>query len=256
MAAEKKNYRMTISYDGTRYAGWQRQKKNEQTIQGKLEHVLSVMEKEEQRAEAAVQVIGAGRTDAGVHARAMTANVFLRTERTAEEVGQYLNQYLPEDISVDQVKIASDRFHSRYNAIGKTYRYTCWYGTGKPVFDRRYVWALEERPDVEQMRRAAEFLTGRHDFKAFCGNPRYKKSTVREVDRIEIREEWPYLRLYFHGTGFLQNMVRILTGTLLEVGAGRMQAEDMPRILAAGVRAQAGPTAPARGLCLLEVDYD
>ncbi len=246
----KNNYKMIISYDGTRYLGWERQPDRENTIQGKLTNVLSRMTDRE------VEVIGAGRTDAGVHARGMVANARLETERTEEEIRDYLNTYLPEDIAVLEVKKASDRFHSRYNAIGKTYRYTCWTDPVKPVFDRKYVYVTEEIPDTARMRKAAEYLIGEHDFASFCGNPQMKKSTVRRVDAIEIREDGPYLTFTYRGSGFLQYMVRIMTGTLLEVGYKKRTPESMEELLAARERAQAGFTAPAKGLCLMKVDYD
>jgi tRNA pseudouridine38-40 synthase len=243
-----KNYRLLLEYDGTRYYGWQRQP-NQTTIQGKLENVLSLMCGTE------VEVIGAGRTDSGVHARGMTANVHLDTELTAEEIRDYLNRYLPDDIAVLKVSEASPRFHARYNAVGKTYCYTCFDGEVKPVFDRKYYTRLEEKPDLERMRQAAEILVGEHDFRNFCVNPRMKKSTVRLVDRIAIEREGGYIRFTFHGTGFLQNMVRIMVGTLLEVGMGRMSAEQVRTALENPERQKAGPTAPAQGLCLMEVDY-
>ncbi len=249
----KRNLKFLISYDGTRYHGWERQPGKELTIQGKLESVLGKM------TEAAdgdpVNMIGAGRTDASVHARAMTANAVLDTDMTEEEIQMYMNKYLPEDISVNEVRVCSDRFHARYNALGKTYRYTCWVGASKPVFDRKYVTILETRPDTEAMRRAAEYLVGTHDFKSFCGNTKMKKSTVRCVDTINIDESGNYIRFYFHGNGFLQNMVRILTGTLLEVGYGNLTPEDVKEILEACDRQKAGPTAPPQGLCMMKVDY-
>ena len=244
-----KNYKFIIEYDGTRYYGWQRQP-GQNTVQGKLESVLSRM------CDSRVEVIGAGRTDAGVHAKGMVANAFLETEDSVEEIRNYVNTYLPEDIAVRDVREASPRFHARYNAIGKTYCYTCYDGEVKPVFDRKFYTALEEKPDLAQMRRAAAILEGEHDYRNFCVNPRMKKSTVRRVDRIEIAHEDGYLRFFFHGNGFLQNMVRIIVGTLLEVGGGRMSLEQVAAVLANPERQKAGPTAPAQGLCLLEVDYD
>ena len=243
------NYKFLIEYDGTRYYGWQRQP-NQNTIQGKLESVLSAMCKKD------VEVIGAGRTDGGVHAKGMVANVNLETELSAEEIRDYLNRYLPDDIAVLEVKEASPRFHARYNATGKTYCYTCFDGDVKPVFDRRYYTRLEEKPDAELMRRAAEVLLGQHDFRNFCVNPRMKKSTVRCVDKILIERDGGYIRFTFHGTGFLQNMVRIMVGTLLEVGCRRMTAEQVREVLENPERQKAGPTAPAQGLCLMSVDYD
>ena len=248
-----KNFKLVVSYDGTRYFGWEHQPDTEMTIQGKLETVLNQMT--EMPEGESVTVIGAGRTDAGVHARAMTCNVLLNTEKSEEEVQAYMNRYLPDDISVNSVKLAADRFHSRFKAIGKTYRYTCWFGASKPVFDRRYLTVLDRKPDVERMREAAEYLIGMHDYRSFCGNSRMKKSSIRVVDVIRIEESGNYIRFYYHGNGFLQNMVRIMTGTLLEVGMGKREPGDMEEIIEARDRRKAGYTAPAQGLCLMKVDY-
>ena len=244
------NYKLIIAYDGTRYFGWEHQPDRE-TIQGKLEAVLARMCGRE-----TVDVIGAGRTDAGVHARAMTAHVLLDTELTENEIRDYLNRYLPDDIAVREVRKAGDRFHARYNALGKTYRYTVYVGDSKPVFDRKYMTVLDFVPDVDAMNTAAEFLTGKHDFKSFCGNGRMKKSTIRTVDQIEIKRKKDTITFTVHGNGFLQNMVRILVGTLLEVGKGAYPPEHVREILEAKDRRTAGPTAPAQGLCLMKVDYD
>ncbi len=245
----KQNYKLTIAYDGGRYYGWERQPNTEMTIQGKLENVLSRM------AGAPVEIIGAGRTDSGVHAKAMIANAFLDTDLSVEEIRDYMNRYLPDDICVCEIRKAGERFHSRYNALGKTYCYTCYIGDTKPVFDRKYVYILNEKPDIEAMKKAAEILKGEHDFASFCSNPRMKKSTVRRVDRIDIEQEGEYLLFTYHGTGFLQHMVRILTGTLLEVGYGIRTPESMTELIEARSRALAGATAPAQGLCMLKVDY-
>lgn len=244
----EKNYKLTIAYDGTRFFGWERQPDRE-TIQGKLESVLEKLNGKP------VDVIGAGRTDAGVHARAMVASVRLDVKESCEEIRDYMNRYLPDAIAVREVKEAGDRFHARYNAIGKTYRYTCFVGDVKPVFDRRYVTMLDYKVDVEKMRQAAAILAGEHDFRSFCGNPRMKKSTVRLVDSITIEQNKDRIHFTFHGTGFLQNMVRILVGTLLEVGRGYWDVDYVQTILDAKDRKVAGPTAPPEGLCLMKVDY-
>ena len=244
----EKNYRLIIAYDGTRFFGWERQPGRD-TVQGTLEAVLERLQGRP------VNLIGAGRTDAGVHARAMVASVRLDVKETPEEIRDYMNRYLPDAIAVREVKEAGERFHARYNALGKTYRYTCFDGPVKPVFDRKYVTMLEFSPDVDKMRQAASYLVGEHDFASFCGNPRMKKSTVRLVDTILIERRKDRVIFTFHGTGFLQNMVRILVGTLLEVGRGRWQPQQVQSILEASDRAQAGPTAPPEGLCLMKVDY-
>ena len=178
-----RNYKMILSYDGSRYYGWEHQPNTELTIQGKLEQVLTRMiyGDQYQAADCAsfpITVIGAGRTDAGVHARAMTANVLLDTDKTEEEIRSYMNQYLPDDISINELKLCADRFHSRFKASGKTYRYSCWYSDQKPVFERKYVSVLEKHPDLAAMREAAAYLIGEHDFRCFCGNSKMKKSTV------------------------------------------------------------------------------
>ena len=245
----EKNYKLKISYDGSRYFGWEHQPDRE-TIQGKIETVLARMVDKDM-----VDVIGAGRTDAGVHARAMIANVHLDTQMSPEEIRDYANRYLPDDIAILEVREAADRFHARYKAVGKTYQYTCFDGPVKPVFDRKYYTPLAQELDVEAMQEAAHFLEGKHDYKSFCGNSRMKKSTVRIVDTITVRRRKGYVYLTFHGTGFLQNMVRIMSGTLIEVGLGRKRPEEVGEILEACDRKVAGPTAPAKGLCLLKVDY-
>lgn len=246
----KQNYRLTVMYDGSRYYGFQRQP-DKDTIQGKLEGVLRILAQDD-----TLEVIGAGRTDAGVHAMNMIANVFLDVEMSPGEIREYMNRYLPDDICVKKVDFAGPRFHARYNALGKTYRYTCYCGEDKPVFERKYVYSLEKKPDLQKMRQCAEVLLGEHDFHNFCMNPRMKKSTIRKVDRIDIVEEDSLIRFYVHGSGFLQNMVRIIVGTLLEVGYGEKSKEEVISVLNSTERCKAGATAPAQGLCLMKVDYD
>lgn len=253
-----KNYKITIAYDGTRFFGWEHQPDKE-TIQGKIETVLARML---DMPEGEIpEVIGAGRTDAGVHAKAFVLNVWLDFEKYGvsemkpEEIKAYMNRYLPDDIGVKDVREAAERFHARYKAVGKTYKYTCYTGDGKPVFNRRFVSCIGFKPDVKAMQEAAKLLEGEHDFKSFCGNPKMKKSTVRLVDSIKIQETNEFVYFTFHGTGFLQHMVRILVGTLLEVGAGRMKPSYMTEIIEGKNRVLAGPTAEAKGLCLEEVDY-
>ena len=212
------NFRLTLKYDGTRYNGWQRQGNTANTIQGRLEDVLGKM------CGTDVELAGSGRTDAGVHAMAQTANFKADIDMTPEDVKAYLNRYLPEDIAVTDVDIMPERFHSRLNARKKTYLYRIYTGDSKPVFDRKYIFVPDEARrglDVAAMKKAAGYLLGEHDFRSFCGNKNMKKSTVREIYSIDFATENDELKIYFTGNGFLQNMVRIITGTLLEIGEGR-----------------------------------
>ena len=243
------NYKLTIQYDGSRYDGWQRQGNTDNTIQGKIEAVLSRLTGE------CVEIHGAGRTDAGVHAEGQVASVKLAGDRPAAEIMDYLNQYLPEDIAVVDVQQADDRFHARLSAMGKVYRYEIRLGATPNVFRRRFQYRVEQPLDVDAMKAAAQLLCGTHDYRAFCSNKRYKKSTVRTVSAIDIAVKGADMSMTFRGDGFLYNMVRILTGTLLEVGLGERKAEDMAEILASLDRAQAGKTAPAQGLALVKVEY-
>ena len=243
------NYKLTIQYDGTRYDGWQRQGNTDNTLQGRLEGVLSRMVGKP------VEIQGAGRTDAGVHARGQVASVHLPEGYTPQEVQNYLNRYLPEDVAVVEVVEVGERFHARLSAIGKEYRYHIRMGSVPDVFARKYQYRVEEPLDLAAMERAAGYLTGKHDFRSFCGNRRFKKSTVREVFHIGVEVCGSDLTLIYRGDGFLYNMVRILTGTLLEVGLGQRTPESMVDILEAKERTAAGKTAPAQGLVLQEVYY-
>ena len=243
-----RNLRLDICYDGTRYRGWQRLKGVDNTIQGKLEQTLSRILGEE------IEIHGSGRTDAGAHAMGQVANFHCNSAMPAGEILDQLRSYLPEDIGIYSCKEVADRFHARLNASTKRYRYRIWNSQKPCVFDRRYVWVNPDALDVEKMRQAAAHFIGEHDFSAFCANKKMKKSTVRRVDRIDILPDGPELRLDFVGNGFLYNMVRIMVGTLVEVGRGEREADSIPTLFGAK-REDAGYLAPASGLCLMEVDY-
>lgn len=244
-----RNFKILLSYDGSRYKGWQRLGGGENTIQAKLESVLSKM------LEFPVEVTGSGRTDAGVHAQGQVANFHADTALTCKEILQYLRGYLPEDIGVISVEEADLRFHSRLSATTKVYRYRIWRSEDPCVFQRKYVWTMTEPLDLAAMNEAARLLEGTHDFRSFCSNKHMKKSSVRRLDSIEIREEGKELWMTFCGNGFLYNMVRILVGTLLSVGMGELQPSQMSEILEMRNREFAGVTVPAKGLCLMEVEY-
>ena len=243
------NYKLTLCYDGTRYKGWQRQGNTPGTIQEKLETILSRM------LEQPVELAASGRTDAGVHARMQVCSFRAETELTPEELLRELRVHLPEDIGAISLETAPPRFHARLSCKEKTYLYRVWNSDVPEVFQRRFVLPLPEPLDQAAMEQAAELLCGEHDFAAFCSVRNSKKSTVRKLRRISILREGDELRLFFTGDGFLYNMVRILTGTLLEVGLGLRRPEDMNAILASRDRSQAGPTAPAKGLTLWAVEY-
>lgn len=245
-----KNYKITIQYDGTRYSGWQVQKCTPDTIQGKIEHVIETL------AGHPVEIMGSGRTDAGVHARGQVANFLIEDNFKKEEIFSWLNEHLPKDIAVIQIEEVADRFHSRFSAKSKTYVYRIHTGNYSNVFERKFVYDYKGILDVNRMREAAKLLEGKHDFKSFCGNKRMKKSTVRTIYEIKIEELPGELKISYTGNGFLMNMVRILTGTLIEVGDGRRTPESMTDILEGLDRELAGYTAPPQGLMLEQVYYE
>lgn len=244
-----RNFKMLLCYDGTRYRGWQRLGDSEQTIQGKLETVLRRMTGQ------TVEVIGSGRTDAGVHALGQVANFHCDTNMDAPEILAYLRQYLPEDLGVISVEEVPSRFHSRYHATEKTYRYRVWNSDRPCVFERKQVYAVEEPLNVDAMNHAAQAFLGSHDFLAFCSNKHFKKSSVRTIHRFTVERQGPEIVFLVTGDGFLYNMVRILVGTLLDIGRGKREEAEIPDILASRNRENAGETVPARGLCLMEVKY-
>lgn len=244
-----KNYKIIIQYDGTRYSGWQVQKCTEDTIQGKIEHVLGTL------AGHPVEIMGSGRTDAGVHAVGQVANFHMEDKFSREDIFDALNRYLPKDIAVSSIEEVDERFHSRFSAVKKTYVYRIHTGRVSNVFERKYVYDYQVPLDVSAMRNAAKLLVGTHDFKSFCGNKHMKKSTVRTIFSIDIEEKVDEIEISYTGDGFLMNMVRILTGTLIEVGDGRRKPESMTEIIEALDREAAGYTAPPQGLILKEVFY-
>lgn len=243
------NFRMVLAYDGTRYQGWQRQGNTANTIQEKLEAALSRI------LDQTVEVSGSGRTDAGAHASGQVASFRADTELTAEEILSRLRRYLPEDIGVLSLTDADARFHARLSAREKTYVYRVWNSEIPNVFERHYVYRMPAALEVGLMRTAAEDIVGQHDFMAFCSNKHGKKSTVRTVKCLRIERLGPEIRFTITGDGFLYNMVRILVGTLLEIGQGKRAPHGIPDILASRVRENAGETVPAGGLCLTEVRY-
>ncbi|TCK89024.1 tRNA pseudouridine38-40 synthase [Natranaerovirga hydrolytica] len=245
----KRNIKLVIMYDGTKYSGWQRLKNSEMTIQGKIETVLSKMTGED------IQLIGSGRTDAGVHAFNQIANFHTTTLKKVKDIKAYLNQYLPKDIVIKDVKEASERFHSRYNVKEKTYLYRIWTTDYPPVFEEPYTIHMHQSLDIEKMNKAANLLMGEHDFQGFS-NKKTKKSTIRTIKSLDIIKEKDELKFYITADGFLYNMVRIIVGTLLEVGEGKIKEDAILNMLESKERENAGTRAPAKGLTLQSVKYN
>lgn len=241
---------MILAYDGGRYNGWQKQGNTDNTIQEKLEGIVTAL------AGCPTEVYGSGRTDAGTHAYGQVANFHMEWKGTAEELMDCINQKLPEDIAVLSLETVHPRFHSRLSAKAKTYEYTIWNSKKPPVFERKYVFWCEKPLNVEKMKKASRSFVGEHDFKSFCANKRMKKSTVRKIYDIQIHCNENKITILYHGNGFLYQMVRILTGTLIEVGEGKREPQEIPLILKAMDREKAGFTAPAKGLALKEVFYE
>jgi len=243
-----RNLRLDLCYDGTRYKGWQRLSTTDNTIQAKLETTLSRILGEQ------VEVVGSGRTDAGTHAQHQVVNVHCNSTMPCEEILSQLRRYLPEDIGIYSCRNVSERFHARLNAKTKTYCYRMWNSEDPCVFDRKYVWIDPRSIDIGKMRDAAKDFLGEHDFSAFCANKNVKKSTVRYIHKLDIQHVGCEIRFVVTGNGFLHHMVRIMVGTLLEVGRGERDADSIPSLFG-GQRADAGDTVPSCGLCLMEVTY-
>ncbi|GFE59250.1 tRNA pseudouridine(38-40) synthase TruA [Geobacter sp. AOG1] len=243
-----RNIKLIIEYDGTNYAGWQLQP-NGVTIQQVLEEALATLLHEP------VRLHGSGRTDAGVHARGMVA--CFTTEKTIplRAFSDGLNTLLPQDVVVRQATEVTTDFHPRYAATGKLYRYTIHAGGRRSPLSRLYSWHLRGELDLDVMRRAAACLVGEHDFAALRGAGCAARTTVRRVDGVVIEKHGELVTIDVRGSGFLRHMVRNMVGTLVEVGQGRRAADSIPDLLAAGERSKAGITAPACGLCLVEVYY-
>ena len=243
-----RNLRLDICYDGSRYKGWQRLQSGDQTIQAKLEQTLSRLLDEP------IEVTASGRTDAGTHALGQVVNFHCNSNMPCDEILQGLRQYLPEDIGIYSCKNVSQRFHARLNAKTKTYRYRLWNSDEPCVFDRKFVYIDRRALDCVAMHEAAQQFVGTHDFSGFCGNKNMKKSTVRCIHSFSVERQGSEIHFTVTGNGFLQHMVRIMVGTLLEVGTGMRCGEEIGELFGSK-RAETGPAVPACGLCLMEVSY-
>lgn len=243
------NYKLIIQYDGGRYKGWQRLGSGENTIQGKIENVLSELVGRE------IEIIGCSRTDAGVHALEQVANFKVDQKLGESEIKNYLNRYLPQDISITEVTSVPERFHARYNSKAKTYLYKIWNEEHTNPFMRKYSMHVEKKLDIEKMKKASQFFIGEHDFTAFSNAKSKKKSMVREIYSLDIAEDKGFIQVRVSGNGFLHNMVRKIVGVLIEVGLGRVDAEAISGILEAKERNQVNCLADASGLYLEKVDF-
>jgi tRNA pseudouridine38-40 synthase len=241
-------FKVILEYDGTYYAGWQRQP-DQATIQATVEETLAMVAQER------ISIVGAGRTDAGVHALGQVAS--FRTDRTlsAADWLRALNGLLPKDICIKSVERAADEFHARYSAVGKLYEYRILNRPHRSALDRHRLWHLRRYLDLDAMRAAAVTLVGLHDFSSFEGSPTDNTDPMCRLDRLTLHREGDLIRIEAYADRFLRQMVRALVGTLVEVGAGKRDADSLKAVLAAQTRAAAGKTAPPQGLYLVRVDY-
>ena len=245
-----RNIRLILEYDGSRYNGWQRLGKGEtdNTIESKLLEVIQKMTGEE------VEIFCGSRTEAGVHAYAQTANYKTNTDMKLYEIKNYFNRYLPMDIAIIMAEEVPERFHSTLNAKSKTYLYRIAVGDTPSVFTRKFTYYCFHRPDLELMVKASEQFIGKHDFKNFS-SVKKSKSTIKEVYGIEISKEPGEIRISIKANDFLHNMARMMVSTLLEIGLGKRNIEDIVKILDPASEIEGNPPASAQGLFLKEVEY-
>ncbi|MCF6158776.1 MAG: tRNA pseudouridine(38-40) synthase TruA [wastewater metagenome] len=244
-----RNILLLIEYDGTHYAGWQRQKK-EKTVQEVLSHAI------EQVIQEKVKLYGASRTDAGVHAFGQVANFKTHSNISVDRLLPAINFYLPPDITVKKVADGAETFHAQFCAKSKVYQYTLFNSWIRTSLNRKFCYVCGFQLCMDKMIAAAKYLTGTHDFTSFTTKARYEKDRVRTVKRLDIKKEGNYIYFTIEADGFLYNMVRTIVGTLIEIGRGKIAWENIKGILNTKDRKLAGPTAPAKGLCLMEVKYE
>lgn len=242
------NIKLIIEYEGTAYGGWQSQQ-NAPTVQDALLEAISRV-----TGERAV-LYGSGRTDSGVHALGQVANFKTEADIPTERYTAALNTLLPDDIRVQSSCAVPDAFHAQFSAKGKRYRYTICNSRPGTALRRRTSWHVAQKLDTEAMERAAAHFTGTHDFSAFQSSGGVERETVKTVSLSRITAEGAFIHYDIAAGGFLYNMARIIAGTLVKVGRGKLSPEEIPAIIESGDRGMAGPTAPAKGLCLMEVYY-
>lgn len=243
-----RNIKLTIEYDGTSYGGWQKQKNN-RTIQQFIEEAIKLLTGEE------VELIGSSRTDAGVHAKGMVANFITNSKIPSDKFREAINTKLPDDIGIIKSEEVDKNFHSRYDSKGKTYCYTLVNRYEKVCLGRSYVYQVRDELNYNLMKDAAKYFLGKHDFKAFKTNGSSVKTSVRTISGLELELKGDVLKIFISADGFLYNMVRIIVGTLIEVGKGKIKPEDIESIIRNGDRSKAGPCVPPNGLVLEKVFY-
>lgn len=246
-----RNIRIIVEYDGTNYSGWQIQK-NAPSVQEEIQKAIKKVTGEE------VNIIGAGRTDAGVHAKGQTANFNTNSRIPSDRFAWALNSSLKDDIVIKESEEVFQSFHSRYDAKSKIYSYTIHRGIFPPAMMRNYVYHVNcgRHMDMQELKKAAECFIGTHDFRGFMATGSSVTDTVRTIYSIKIHEDEEYIKIFYHGNGFLYNMVRIITGTILHASIGKIKAAQIPDIIKKGSRESAGITVPAHGLCLEKVYYE
>ena len=238
----------TISYDGTNYSGWQKQK-NAMTVQGEFDKACSTLFKTD------VESIGASRTDAGVHALGQRAVIDVDTSIPAEKIPLALNPLLPDDIVVTHAEEVGADFNPRFKALKKTYEYSIYNAPFRNPLYRNYSEYVRYELDLDSMRTACEAFVGEHDFRAFCASGNSSKTTVRTIYSLDVEKDGDFIKIRVTGNGFLYNMVRIIAGTLIYVGEGRIAPDNLPEIIASGDRRKAGKTAGPSGLVLVKIMY-
>lgn len=243
------NVKMTLEYDGSNYSGWQIQKNTSMTIQQKLQNALKKINKKE------IKVIGASRTDAGVHAKGQVANTTFTVAIPVQRVPAAVNRFLPPDIVCKKAEKVSLDFHARYDSIGKKYRYRVYNNRITSVFIRDYSYHYIHDLNIPLMRKASKNFLGQHDFSSFQSAGCGAKNTIKTIEEFEIYKSGEEIYFEIKGSGFLYNMIRIMVGTLIQVSEGKIRLEDINEIIKAKDRNLAGFTAPAKGLTLLEVYY-
>lgn len=243
-----RNIRLLIEYDGTNYAGWQRQK-NDKTVQETLSKVIEQVVREK------ITLYGAGRTDAGVHALGQVANFKTNSAIPSEQLVHAINFYLPHDITAKEATDVPESFHAQYNAKSKVYQYTLLNDWIRSSLKRNFCYICGFQLNMDKMAEASRCLIGTHDFTSFTTKALQEKNRIRTIKKLNIRKEGRYIYFTIEADGFLYNMVRTTVGTLIEAGRGKITVEIVKEILDAKNRNMAGPTTPARGLCLMEVKY-